>query len=198
MYFDDEKNARAYIEMIEGYEPGELVEVLRKFVSEGSTVLELGMGPGQDLDLLKQHYAVTGTDAAQPFLDMYLAAHPGADVFKLDAVTMETNRSFDALYSNKVLMHLSRDDFVSSLVAQARVLKTGGTAVHSFWAGSGEENYNGLPFTYYTETTLREAVDRANERMAPEAVKLTITEIQPYAEDKENDSLWMALQKEGG
>ena len=86
-----------------------LVKVLRRCLKVNSTVLELGMGPGKDLDLLARYFQVTGSDNSQVFLDRYWVQNPGANLLFLDAVTMDTNRRFDAIYSNKVLVHLSRE-----------------------------------------------------------------------------------------
>jgi len=47
------------------------ISALTKFLPAGATVLELGMGPGVDFDLLSQHYQVTGSDNSQVFLDRY-------------------------------------------------------------------------------------------------------------------------------
>ena len=64
MFFDSEKNARDYIKMTADYVPGEIIQVLRRFLPDGSTLLELGMGPGKDLDILGTYYKATGSDAA--------------------------------------------------------------------------------------------------------------------------------------
>lgn len=48
-----------YIEMVEGYDGTELINVLKNYLPKGSSLLELGMGPGKDLDLLKKTYSVT-------------------------------------------------------------------------------------------------------------------------------------------
>ena len=52
-YYDDPKNTQQYIEMAEGYDGRELIEALSRHLPAGATVLELGMGPGKDLDILK-------------------------------------------------------------------------------------------------------------------------------------------------
>ena len=124
-YYDDPKNAQQYIEMAEGYDGRELIEALSRHLPAGATVLELGMGPGKDLDILNETFLATGSDSAQPFLDRYRDLHPQADLLLLDAVTLDTDRSFDALYSNKVLYHLSRDQLRASLRNQARNLIRG-------------------------------------------------------------------------
>jgi len=62
--------------------------------------LELGIGLGKDFNILKKSYAVTGSDNSQVFLDKYKQKHPDADLLFLDAVTIQTDRKFDCIYSN--------------------------------------------------------------------------------------------------
>ena len=113
--FDDEKNVADYIRMADGYEGKELVIKLEKYLKAGSTLLELGMGPGKDLDMLIEKYKVTGSDNSQVFLDRYHKMNPKAELLKLDAVTLETEKQFDCIYSNKALHHLTPDELVRSL-----------------------------------------------------------------------------------
>ncbi len=97
-FYDEEKNVDTYVQMAEGYDGSELVDVLKKHLAPGSTVLELGMGPGKDVALLAEAFAATGSDRSEVFLRRYRRDHPDADVLLLDAVTMETERRFDAIY----------------------------------------------------------------------------------------------------
>ena len=63
-YFDDQKNVQEYIKLADGFDGAEFVEKLATYLPEDSTVLELGMGPGKDLDLLLQNFKATGSDSA--------------------------------------------------------------------------------------------------------------------------------------
>ena len=100
-YFDDPKNVRNYTKMAEGYDGRELVRILSGHLEPGSSVLELGMGPGKDLDILKQQYKLTGSDSSQVFLDAYQGSNPSANLLLLNAETLETTQQFDCIYSNK-------------------------------------------------------------------------------------------------
>lgn len=94
--------------MANGYDGKHLIAALRQVLPDGARVLELGMGLGKDLLLLAQHYTVTRSDSSTAFVERFRTAHPTADLLHLDAVTMQTDRRFDAIYSNKVLYHLTR------------------------------------------------------------------------------------------
>jgi trans-aconitate methyltransferase len=114
-FYHSKKHVMEYINMAEGYDGKELIEILKKYLPEKSTVLELGMGPGKDLDILKNDFDVTGSDNSDIFLDMYREKHPNADLIHLDAETLITNRKFDCIYSNKVLHHLSTKKLKQSI-----------------------------------------------------------------------------------
>ncbi len=184
-YFDDRKHAEEYIEMVEGYDGRELIEVLQKYLPEGATLLELGMGPGTDLDLLSQSYQVTGSDSAQAFLDIYREQNDGADLILLDAATLDTDRKFDGIYSNKVLHHLTEDEMVQSLLGQKAALNPQGILFHSFWYGDKEEFLHGLRFRYYTEEMLLRIVEPHFEVLAMER----------YTEMEKDDSVYLVLRK---
>ena len=99
-YFDSKRNVDAYVRMAAGYDGSVLVAVLERHLPAGSSVLEIGMGPGKDLHLLRRRFHPTGSDRSAIFVDHVRAAQPEADVLLLDAVTMQTDRRFDAVYSN--------------------------------------------------------------------------------------------------
>ena len=184
-FFDTEDGVRRYVEMVEGYDGRELVAALQIHLPEGSSVLELGMGPGKDLDLLRVPFTATGSDRSTAFLDRYRTMHPEADLLRLDAVTLETDRRFDALYSNKVLHHLPREQMTASLARQREILNDGGLVMHSFWHGEKEEEHEGLLFVHYTEAELRRAFAPGYE----------ILEMKRYEEMNADDSVYVVARK---
>lgn len=54
--------------------------MLTQRLPSGASVLELGMGPGFDLDLLRKNYEVAGSDDSQFFLDGYRETCPYSDL----------------------------------------------------------------------------------------------------------------------
>ena len=185
-YFDKAKNVHDYIRMAEGYDGSELIGILEDYLPPGSSVLELGMGPGKDLDLLAESFRATGSDISRVFLDLYRRKHPDADLLQLDAVTLETDRKFDCLYSNKVLIHLRKDELAESLIRQREALNDDGILFHSFWWGDREEEMHGLRFVYYTEAAIRPLVGD---------LLLEWIGFGRYKEMKKNDSFYMVLKR---
>lgn len=184
-YFDDENNVEEYVRMAEGYDGREFMPILQKHLRDNSTVLELGMGPGKDLELLGETFQVTGSDSSGVFLERFRSTHPDADLLLLDAATMDTDRQFDCIYSNKVLIHLSKPQLQGSFRKQAGLLNPGGIAFHTFWYGDGEEEHSGLLFVYYTPETLAKLISDDYEEV----------EVGMYSEMEENDSFYMLLRK---
>eukprot|EP00803_Ostreobium_quekettii_P003728 evm.model.scf_1587.1 EVM.evm.TU.scf_1587.1 scf_1587:10789-12937(+) len=164
---------------------------LSRHVPAGASVLELGMGPGKDLDLLLgRGYRATGSDRSETFLEMYRGARgEGADVELLDAVTIETDRRFDAVYTNKVLHHLTEEQLDASLARQWEVTNAGGFGVHTFWLGdkASEVRFGSLLFTYYTKEALVRKVTKEN--------KWVVVEATVYKDCKEDDSLCVVLRR---
>ncbi len=183
-FYDSEKGIEDYIKLAEGFDGAELIEWLRGYLSENSSVLELGMGPGKDLDILLKTYRATGSDFSQLFVDRYLKQHPDADVLLLDAVTMNTSRRFDAIYSNKVLQHLSLDDCRQSLAAQHGVLKEGGIVHHALWYGSDYEEFEGMGFQQYTRESFTALLDD----------RFKILETKIFTEMEKDDSIVFVLK----
>ena len=184
-WYDQRKNIHEYIKMATGYDGRELIGLLKKYLLEGSSVLELGMGPGKDFDLLQQYYKATGSDVSTIFLDFYRKKHPRADLLLLDANTIETDRKFDGIYSNKVLIHLNKRELSESFGKQREILNKNGVMLHTFWKGNGEEEINGLRFVYYTISELLNIIGN----------KFEILYIDKYREIKVSDSIVVILKK---
>jgi len=184
-YFDIEKNCDEYEKMADGYDGRKLIETLGNFVSQGNSVLELGMGPGKDLDMLCEIYQATGSDKSEVFVRRYRIRVPDADVLVLDAVSIDTEAQYDAIYSNKILHHLTKDELKKSLKRQALVVKPGGYLLHSFWHGDRIEKHEGLLFNYYTIQTLKNYI--------PEDLEVVHFEI--YKEMEVDDSLLVIFRR---
>ncbi len=184
-YFDDKKNVEEYIKLAEGYDGREFIPTLQAHLEDNAAVLELGMGPGKDFELFSEHFRVTGSDHSKIFLDRFRTAHPNADLLWLDAASLETDRKFDCIFSNKVLHHLSKSQLEKSFRNQTKILNPGGLSFHTFWYGDFEEEYSGLRFVYYTPENLQKLTDDEFEAI----------ELNMYTEMEENDSFYILLRK---
>ena len=184
-YWNNKKNVEEYIKMSEGYDGRKLIKILKKFLPEGSSVLELGMGSGKDLDILNETFITSGTDISSEFVELYKKKHENADVFVLDAKNLHTRRRYDCIYSNKTLQHLTKSEFKQSLKKQKELLNPNGILFHSLWQGDKEEYYGKLLFVYYTKEILTNIISS----------DFDIIEITSYTEMEEDDSLYIILKK---
>jgi len=184
-FYDSKENVDTYIKIAEGFDVKALIVVLKTYLPSGSTVLELGMGPGIDLDILAEDYDVTGSDNSDIFLERYRAKHPKTKLLNLDVTHLPSNTTYDCIYSNKVLHHLTTDELCSSLTQQAAMLKTNGLLFHSFWEGEGTEEMHGMRFTYHSIDTLTDIVGDM----------FKVERIQIYTEMEKDDSLYAILRK---
>lgn len=155
-FYDDKKNVEAYIQMCEDVNNDWVITKIQDYLDVGSSLLELGLGTGKDLDCLKELYEVLGTDRSLLFLDRYRKNHPQVRVMQLDAVSLDVEEDFDCIYSNKVLQHLTLEQLKSSIQKQSKRLNQKGIIFHTFWYGEGEEVIENLLFRYYNEDSLRE------------------------------------------
>jgi len=185
-FYHDKNNASSYAKMCEGYDAAAQLGILYKALPAGSAVLELGSGPGNDLELLASHYQATGSDYSPAFVDMLTVRFPNRVVLSLDAVTIATDGLFDAIYSNKVLHHLSDDELAASFRRQAELLKPGGLVFHLVWCRlEAPEDKTGLIYEPRDETAMKRAMGNA----------FKIMETSSFREFEEGDSLAILAQK---
>ena len=184
-YYDVRENAEAYIKMSEEYRGDLLVRILNKYLEEGKSVLELGMGAGKELEILAMKYPVTGSDSAQPFLDIFRERNQDINLLLLDAINLETDQTFDCIFSNKVLHQLYRKELKESLTRQWEILNPGGLVAHTFWEGEHEEDYLDLHFVYYKLSEIR-ALFSQNFR---------VRYLDHYKESETDDSIFVIAEK---
>lgn len=185
-YYDTNENIEQYIGMSAEYNGKELIAELKHFLPEGSTVLELGMGEGKDQVFLREAgFIPTGSDASQPFLDRWNENNPETPALFVNVIEMDVDQKFDAIYANKVLQHLTAEEFKTSLKAQAEVINSGGVLFFSLWYGEDSGDMGGSFYMSHTEQSLNEAL--------PDTLELAA--FTRYTEMDENDSFWAVLKK---
>lgn len=187
-YYKDEKNVAQYKEMLEGYDNSMLIEKLKDYLPAGSTLLELGMGVGLDLDELSKQYEVTGSDSSPIFVNEYKKRNTRARVLILDAAHIDIHETFDCIYSNKVMQHLTLEAFKKSLLEQKAHLNAQGILFMTLWYGTYQEEWlldGQILFTYYTEEDIKRIVGD----------DFDIEKLERYTESDEGDSMLVVLRK---
>jgi len=178
-YYKTKESVEEYISLAKDVNGKQLIDKLEQVLPADSVLLEIGSGPGTDWEILNKSYDVTGSDNSREFLNYLGAAYPDGEFLELDAITLNTSKKFDGIYSNKVMHHLSDHELKNSIKRQAEILKPSGIVCHSFWKGEGSENYKGLFVNYHEEESLSELFTKYFESNS----------IEGYKEFEDNDSL---------
>lgn len=155
-YYKTKESIEEYIRLAKDVNGFELIAKLKEYLPSGSIVLEIGTGPGTDWNILKEDYDMVGSDNSQEFLNHLISNYPGGRFLELDAITLNTDKKFDGIYSNKVMHHLKDNELIDSIKRQCEVLNPNGIICHSFWKGEGSEVFKGLFVNYHTEQGLKE------------------------------------------
>lgn len=180
-FYDDPANVDSYEKMCEGYDGSELYNVLSRHLEPGSSMLELGTGPGADLRHFQTQYEVTGSDLSEEFLKRGRLHFPDVTFHQLDAVTLNINQPFDCIFSNKVLHHLNMEQLEESFRRQTQVIRPGGLFAHTFWMGDKEMTMHGMYFLYHNRERLLALVNRYFE----------VIDTYCYSEFEDSDSLFV-------
>ena len=154
-YYKTEDSVREYISLAKDVDGAELIEKLKIFLPKSSSLLEIGSGPGTDWKLLNKDFKTIGSDNSQEFLNHLITENPDGQFLNLDAITLDTNVTFDGIYSNKVMHHLTDDELTQSIKKQHNILNTNGIICHSFWKGKGSEIFKGLFVNYHKKQDLK-------------------------------------------
>lgn len=184
-YYKTKESVAEYIKLAAEVNGKQLIEKLDKVLAPGSSLLELGSGPGTDWGILKKSYNVVGSDNSTEFLNHLITQNPTGDFLELDAVSLNTNKKFDGVYSNKVMHHLKDTELSLSITHQHEILNSKGIICHSFWKGKGSEVFKGLFVNYHEAENLEKFFKDYFE----------ILSIEPYAEFDDSDSLLLIAKK---
>ena len=185
-FYDDPLKVDEYEGMCVGYDGTELYQVLDKHLDSGSTLLELGCGPGNDLDYFNEKYKVTGSDLSDEFLLRCKKRFPDISFSKLDAISVNTDQKFDCVFSNKVLHHLTTEKLEVSLKRQQNVIKPNGIFAHTFWIGDKEFMMEDMLFVFHNRENLLELI----------AKYYSILEAYTYKEFEEGDSIFVVAEND--
>jgi len=184
-YYEKKQNVDHYTKFMPTEDGSLLIEVLGRHLPKEAAVLELGMGPGRDFEALSRRYRVTGSDFSQLFLQRYREQDPQADLLHLDARTLDTQRTFDAVFSNKALIHLSPAELGQSFERQHALLNDNGLILHSFWYGEGEDTFNDLTLIYHHEQDLTKLLQPCFD----------IVTMEKHAKMADDDSIYVLARK---
>ncbi len=183
--YETSEGVDQYFEMSEGYDLSHYSGRIQKYLPVGKTLLEIGMGPGNDFIWLSKIYETTGSDYSKEFISRAEKRFPGADLVQLDGITLTTNRTFDALFSSKVYQHIPTSKMTDVFDNQHRILNKDGVIIHTFWVGGSTMEIDDMVFFYHNTTDLLKMLNK----------KFTVLHSESYTEFENNDSLFIIARK---
>ena len=184
-YYKTKESVEEYIHLAKDVSGKELIGKLKRVLSSNSVLLEIGSGPGTDWRILNESYNTVGSDNSTEFLNDLINKNPKGEFLELDAVTLRTAKSFNGIYSNKVMHHLRDNELIDSVKRQHEILTSDGIICHSFWKGEGSEVFKGLFVNYHTKASLTKSFKNHFE----------ILSIESYKEFEDSDSLLLIGKK---
>lgn len=183
-FYNNPEKVDTYEKMCEEYNGSELYAVIKKHLDKGASLLELGCGPGKDIQNLKDYYNIIASDLSDEFISRINKRFPYIRCLKLDAVSIKTDEKFDCIYSNKVLHHLKVDELIKSFKRQQKLIKSDGLFAHSFWIGEEDFEMEGMYFKYHNKDELLGIIGET----------FRIKETFSYTEMEELDSIFVIAE----
>lgn len=183
-FYNDPIKIDEYEKMCNDYDGTELYKIISKHLKENSTLLELGCGPGNDITYLKKQYSVTGSDLSDEFIKRCKIKFNDLFFIKVDAISINTNKTYDCIFSNKVLHHLTIEELEKSLKRQQKVIKSNGIFAHTFWIGNKDITLEGMLFVYHNREKLLNLISRY----------FTLIERYDYKEFEDGDSIFIVAR----
>ena len=185
-FYNDPSKVDEYEKMCDEYDGSELYRILDKHLENGSSLLELGCGPGNDIANLIKKYKVTGSDLSDEFLSRCKKKFLAITFLKIDTVNIETEKTFECVFSNKVLHHFKMQQLEESLNHQQSVIAKNGIFAHTFWLGDKEFTMEGMLFVFHNRAKLLALVSKY----------FTILETYDYKEFEEGDSIFIIAKND--
>jgi cyclopropane fatty-acyl-phospholipid synthase-like methyltransferase len=175
-----------YIKMCEGYDNSKFKALILKHLNKNSSILEVGMGSGNDLKWLSEHYSITGSDYSKEFINRAKIRFPKNEFKILDAITLKTNKKYDGIYSCKVYQHFELELVEKALIRQSEMLNAEGIIIHSFWIGDTIFDDGDMHAIYHNKDKLLSLINK----------HFILLEQVVYEEFEPNDSIFiLAKQK---
>ena len=155
-----ETSAERYTEMMRGAEKPEL-DALIEALGPGAEVLDLGCGPGVDMERMAAHgLKPHGLEPTPAFVARGVAA--GLDIREGTFDDLDETDRYDAVWASFSLLHAPQEAFPGHLARIHKALRPGGRFVLGMKTGTGAERDTlGRHYTYYTVPELAQALQGA-------------------------------------
>lgn len=134
-------NPQKYIDQTMNMVPYDWIDKMEKLLPPNAKVLDAGCAYGRDAnEFFERGFDVVGVDLSEEFLAKGRATFSKLTLNHMDVRKLDfPKNSFDGIWCNAVLFHLTDSDIVKTLKEFHRILKKDGILYTSFQEGEGTE-----------------------------------------------------------
>lgn len=118
----------------------DFISKLREYLPRFKKVLELGSKKGNDLKLLNEYYEVVASENDKVKTRYLKDEFIDIRVILLDALTVDTHKRFDCIYSRNMFDENSLYEISQSLENQKKILNSDGLIFHIFDMNKVDKN----------------------------------------------------------
>jgi SAM-dependent methyltransferase len=141
----------------------------------GGTILEIGSGPGRDVNYFEQAgYTVIATDASGGFVD-YLCNEKGIPAKVLNPIVDILPDNMDGVFANAVVHHFEPNDLVLVFQKVYNSLNSKGVFGFSTKNGKGEEISEEKVGTRYFKYWISEEIEAMLRAIGFSSIEITTT-----------------------
>lgn len=128
-------HAATYARATRGIELAACRSRFMRHLADGASILDVGAGSGRDLQhFLAAGYLADGIDAS-PEMAAEASAFTGVPIRVASVERFASDKLYDGIWANAVLLHLARSDLENALHSLCAALREGGTLFMSFRVG---------------------------------------------------------------
>lgn len=158
-----EKNADAFVASTINADVTTLYKQFEGYLQDGCRILDLGCGSGRDSRYFSNKgYCVVAADPS-PAMCQKTQEIADVPVYTLKAEDILFDNEFDAVWACASLLHVSRENQLSSMRAISKALCEGGIVYCSWKYGNSDREDSGRYFTDMDESALIEIIEQLPE-----------------------------------
>lgn len=160
-----EKNAQQFIQDTLNKDMNVQYSIFEKYIQEGSHILDAGCGSGRDSLYFKDRgHRCTAFDISKKMCD-FASKLLDQEVYQLSFEELKFQNEFDAIWASASLLHVPKEEILSSIKRLSVALKPKGIIYTSFKLGETEYVKGDRLFNSYTKESFQELIDFTSFRM---------------------------------
>lgn len=154
-----EKNAQQFIQDTLSKDMNVQYSIFEKYIQERAHILDAGCGSGRDSLYFKSRgHRCTAFDISKSMCD-FASNLLEQEVLQLSFEELKFKNDFDAIWASASLLHIPKEEMLSSIKRLSTALKPKGIIYTSFKLGETEFLKGGRFFNSYTKESFQKLMD---------------------------------------